>query len=40
MEPAVEATACPDQEVTASGQSLNGRVANAWVFLIHWRVVG
>ena len=40
MEPAVETAVCPDQEVTASGQSLNGCVANARVFLIYWRVVG
>src|ERR1035441_7982668 len=36
MEPAVEAAVCPDQEVTAAGQSLNGRVANSRVFLIYW----
>lgn len=40
MESAVKAAACPDQKVTASGQSLNGRVANARVFLIYWRVIG
>jgi len=40
MEPTVEAAACPDQEVAASGQSLNGRVANARVFLTYWCVVG
>jgi|GEM_PF-6377991 len=40
MEPAVEAAVRPDQEVTASGQSLNSRVANARVFLVYWRVVG
>jgi hypothetical protein len=40
MEPAVEVAACPDQEVTASGQTLNGRIANTRVFLICWRVVG
>jgi hypothetical protein len=39
MEAAVEAAACTDQEVTTSGQTLNGRVANARVFLICWRVV-
>jgi hypothetical protein len=40
MEPAVEAAARPDQEVTASGQSLNGRVAKARVFRTNGRVVG
>ncbi len=40
MEPAVEVAACADQEVTASGETLNGRIANARVFLIYWRVVG
>src|ERR1035437_2532601 len=40
MEPAVEVAVGPDQEVTASGQSLNGRVANARVFFVYWRVVG
>src|ERR1039458_3886692 len=33
MEPGVEVAACADQEVAASGQSFNGHVANARVFL-------
>src|SRR5271165_2124924 len=39
MEPAVEVAACPDQEVAAARQSLDGHVANTRVCLFYRRAV-